>query len=1023
MLLEILQQNSVSELHRVSPRHHGEAWLMPQDTKQPQTQIEKDQQAALEGVLRLKQELGMKTSGSSKASNTATSHEDEAIELTQRELKTEIASKKQSVEQREKEAKDRRSQLLNAVRVSAPEINKPLVETFERLSLEKQQFAQKELVRLFKNDAQLQSATDFFDLNLAQREDLLDRIGFYKGLIIDHSLSNPVETGFREVLKRHDSANPGPCKVATLLYRKPNFSGYFENYYTSSESLHQVQKNGVTNISTSLNVAAGTAATVGVGISGAYHNAESQNGGVKGQTIYTTANFFLPKVELSFDESEPCASDEFEYACNQALLKGGVAECFKELVKVLGSFGHFVSTQTLVGGRLFATDVKELTGTEKDASMTTSFAAKVKVGVETWSASVEAGVSADYGRQTDTRSKDVDETQTYTIHAVGGEGTVVEQAGRWAESLYEYQRWAAVQREKLIPSIEVLSEELSKRVWDMLKQYVSSNTTSHLTGECNAYFLFYGAYQTEVGYLARPDYVIIKNLASQHCLSLKGETPQNPELSAKLFDWTRQQLWRVTPEGHLVSAIPVKSGFPGHKKSVEFALSVLEPVPSSAPGPTVKKDSSKDTDEIPAVKIEPKKESLLLGLSELGSSPYQRWEFTGRGEIHNIAYGADYVLSLPLNGKPEFRLRGNTLSSTGLWRVDEATPDDLKNIDAYECYGKLVHPTGLVLSVEGCEDTGYSFGRSEQRRVLLQPDIGGRHQLWNRKQDGTIVSAIRIGSDNPAQSSDVYLTLDPQKNVIARGKSLSTEALKCDTDDMFYVGEVPANKFYLYAAVRPDETGQPVSMDAKDAHIIRYHDVAVGIVPASFSSVTPSGNMQTCEKVKTVDKRELKVDGYLTGIEFILEKRGKDRKLVSGEYHRLKMKISAQRLSGSATEVWEDEPDKDKEDRDFLHDYGEVCVDDRFLILPEDPIYAIRLRVHESPKKHLAFEYQLVDKGPWFGLAGMSESARTLNIDEIKVPGGMDAEAANKTKIRGVALDYDPAARTLRPKVLRRITG
>ncbi|WP_157174284.1 hypothetical protein [Herbaspirillum sp. GW103] len=155
--------------------------------------------------------------------------DEQGITLTERELKDGLTKREAKIEQREREARDHRSQLLEAVKVSAPEINKRLLDTFEKLSLEDHKFAEKHLTRIFQNDAQLQNTIDFFDLNLAQREDLLDRIGFYKGIIIDHSMSNPVETGFKEVLRREvDVEREGkikPTSVAALLYRKPIWRG------------------------------------------------------------------------------------------------------------------------------------------------------------------------------------------------------------------------------------------------------------------------------------------------------------------------------------------------------------------------------------------------------------------------------------------------------------------------------------------------------------------------------------------------------------------------------------------------------------------------------------------------------------------------------------------------------------------------------------------------------------------------------------------------------------------------------
>lgn len=935
------------------------------------------------------------------------SPEAEALELAQREKKEEVEARKQALAQREKEAKDRRSQLLKAVQVSAPEINKSLVKTFERLSLEKHEFAQKELVRMFKNDAQIKDSVDFFDLKLAQREDLLDRIGFYKGIVIDHSLSNPVETGFREVLKRVDNGvddgDADQSTVATVLYRKPNFSGYYENYYTSSESLHQIQKNGVTDIKSSLNVVGGRAVSVGVGASGAYYDAESSNDGVMKKKLYITANFFLPKVELSFDDSVPCASSEFEAACEEALSADTDEGRFSALVAVLAKFGQFVPTQTLVGGRLFATDVKEFTGNESESEMATRYAARIKVGVESVTASFESDTSVEQSKQTNTRGNEQGENQQYTIHAVGGEGAVVEQAGRWAESLSQYQRWSAVQREKLVPSIDLLSKTLRLRAWDSLKAFAAKNSAMYLIEEYKAYFLFYGDYDLKAGRLTRSDIVIFRNNNSQHCLAVLGESPQNGGLIGKPFDWAQQFLWRVTPNGNIVSAIPVSTGFPGHKKTVEFALTVLGKAPEG------------DT---------PQQETFQVVLRELGTEKNQAWDFTARGELRNTAFGTKYALSMPLDDRPVLKSVQNGNDTTTYWSAQEAMPADIEKIESRKVYGKLSHPSGLVLSIDGYEDDANSFVLSDQRRVLLQPDNGGKHQLWHLRPDGVIVSALSISSNNSLTAGDVYLSQTPDQSIVAQAQNITAQTFRTGDKGLVYTVNEANQTLYVGAAVADNTSGQRVAPITNEHIALSFQAMPAEARPIPYSIGLSTEITGSCERLKTVDKRELKVDGYLTGIEFILEKRGKDSFIAMNEYFRMRMRLSVTRKTGSVQVELADEPDKDDVDRDFLCDEdgrSDVRVDDRFLLLPEEPIYSFRLRIHEKPVKRLAFEYRKSENGPWIGLSDTNAEAKTLNVNDIKVSSALDAETRTGTKVLGVALAYDPSAQLLRPKLLRRL--
>ncbi|MPQ55325.1 RICIN domain-containing protein [Duganella sp. FT27W] len=929
--------------------------------------------------------------------------EDEELELSKQEKKERIAERKKELAQREKEANDRRSQLIKAVRFSAPAIDKALVDKFEALSIDSHAFAAKDVVKLMTNDAKLpEKVLDFFDLNLAQREDLLDRIGYYKGIVIDHSAANPVETGFREVLQRTRVASKlskhGGNLVTGILYRKPNFSGYHENYYTSSESLHQVQKNGVTDIKSSLSVAGGKAASVGVGVSGSSHESNSSNSGTVKKKLYITANYFLPKVELSFDDTFPCASDEFEATCEEALAKSQPEARFKGLVAVLGKFGQFVATQTLVGGRLFATNVKEFSGNESQEEMVQRYAGRIKVAAESVTASFESDTSFEKSSQDNDRNKGRNEQQSATIHAVGGEGAVVEQAGRWAESLYDYRRWAAVQRENLVPSIDLLNKNLSIRVWDALKIFAVKNTALHLIGEYKAYFLFYGRYDTEIGQVTRHDTVLLKNKGSQRCLAVQGETPLSGGVIGKPFEWSEQLLWRITPNGNIVSTIPVSSGFPGRKQAVDFALTVV--------GKAAEKDAAQA-------------KTLAVELRELGSGANQVWDFTGRGELRNAAFGAGYALSMPLDNTPLLKLVGDGKDDTTIWSVQEAAPEDIVKMAAHKAYGKLVHPSGLVLAIDGYEDSTNTFALTDRRRVLLQPDNGGKHQLWHVRSDGVIISALTIGSNNSSMTADVYLVQADDKQVFAQGISLAAKVFKTDQQGLAHIVDADQKILYAGAVVVKPASGQRVTAMTEPGEALTFTALPAGTRPVTYSTGTAvkSGG---CYRLKTVDKRELKIDGYLTGIEFVLEERNPGTLLKRNEYFRMRMRLSVVRKTGAIPVELKDEPDNDT-DRDFVGDddgHSDIRVDERFLLLPEGPIYSLRL--HTGGKKRLAFEYRLVENGPWIGLSDSDDSTQPLNVNLLNVGSALDA-AASGSRVVGVALEYDASAQLLKPKLLRKL--
>ena len=147
----------------------------------------------------------------------------ELMAVTQAEAETEQQKKRQRAE-----LADHRTGLLKAVKVEVPDLAAPLFEKLSALADENHEFAPREVVDLLRaHKTRFKDEPDFFDLGIAQREDLLDRVGFYRGVVIDHSLSNPVEAGFRDVLMRADARDEGAgpedvpsVRPAHLLYRK-----------------------------------------------------------------------------------------------------------------------------------------------------------------------------------------------------------------------------------------------------------------------------------------------------------------------------------------------------------------------------------------------------------------------------------------------------------------------------------------------------------------------------------------------------------------------------------------------------------------------------------------------------------------------------------------------------------------------------------------------------------------------------------------------------------------------------------
>ncbi|HAE46555.1 MAG TPA: hypothetical protein DCK97_03965, partial [Tistrella mobilis] len=109
-------------------------------------------------------------------------------------------------EERGREALDDRQKLLDRLRVTVPDPTAQIATAMAETPLARRDFTAEAATRVFTAGGGTLAAdhSDFFTLNLAQRDDLLDRIGFYRGIVIDHSRSEVAARSFRDVLYRLD---------------------------------------------------------------------------------------------------------------------------------------------------------------------------------------------------------------------------------------------------------------------------------------------------------------------------------------------------------------------------------------------------------------------------------------------------------------------------------------------------------------------------------------------------------------------------------------------------------------------------------------------------------------------------------------------------------------------------------------------------------------------------------------------------------------------------------------------------
>ena len=644
-----------------------------------------------------------------------------------------------------------RAQLLAKFQVPLPDLKETIGTKMGENPLAALEFTEEEkaFLNLPKVNKDAKIGDDFYSLNYTEREDLYDRIGIYRGLVIHSTIKDTVRQSFYNVLKRSPESievlnkirannnkdetrvgtNSDETYAATVLYRKSQYTGMLDSSYTFSEIEHQLQVNGIQNLSVSAAVTTLFGSGVGAGY-GYNRQTEESKAQVK-KMMYMTSNYYLPKIELSFDSLIPCASDEFVNAVHHALAldddKG--VKSYRQLVKVLEAYGHFIPTSVTLGGKLISTQNKEISSLQAANEESSRHAAEVKAAINTLGVSAEANIKGQLGKREQDKDKQVSEEQAIQFTAMGGEGSFLRDAGQWAQSLNSYKGWTMVKSDELILTISMLPEALYQECITTMRNYVQKKTVQELILE-GSHFLFYGQYNDIISQYVRKDYCHIRSLDCQvgevKLLTCTASIPTDgAELKAEPYEYDansrKRQVWYMTAEGYIVCG--------ALNNGKEFVLTAM---------------GSK----------------VVLG--EKGRYPNQTWEMTGSGHIINTSLDFKQVLTLK---DRDVRLdqQNTTVAKDQLWSLVDAGQDcasqQLKSMENIEdSSNELVGQTdpfpvnekefffiagegGHVLSIN---KSSWNFSRlvNNDELVVTMLNSGVDYQRWRFTKDGYIVSKL-----------------------------------------------------------------------------------------------------------------------------------------------------------------------------------------------------------------------------------------------------------------------------------------
>ncbi|OWY23350.1 hypothetical protein C7N43_07210 [Sphingobacteriales bacterium UPWRP_1] len=670
----------------------------------------------------------VKTEENAKEDKAETPAGDKGAKGDKKELTEEEKKKKAEEEQKKKDEEISKAldEFMKDVRGDIPKLIEKIGEKMG--DAKKAAFSDSSNTSVFRvklNSLEPTQTSDYFKLTPQQQEDLYDRIGFFKGLVVDHTQSEIVQQGFREIFKRTVGMPTDPTSAVKVFYRKPKFSGFYETNYALSEGTHQLQTNGIMNFGCVLNAGGGIGVKVGVSAGYNYGKESMKKTSSHEKKVFISSNFFLPKVELSFDAGRPCASPEFLTAITEALTFDNNNNArFKRLLNVLNDFGHFVPTKLIIGGRLFGTDEKTIKTDAEISDVTTKHSAALKAKVKGIAFQGDAKAEFSMANREQKSNEATEEAQKMEVKAIGGEGALVSDADAWTKSLHDYTAWSLVRYDGMTPSINILPKETYEQCKDVIMDIVNNNHIEDLL-DMNAYFLFYSGYNEVFGVHAKRKYFCIQNADTQKLLSIKaGKLDTGLGVEAVAGGGARNtELWWINADGKILSKT-------SEENKDNFVLSIYN-------------------------------DSLCIALED--STTNQTWSIAG-GQIKNLDKN---VFLESTNDVTIVRLNASQPKGlSGVWKI--LTPDILlkQKIDSHSAAKVKAKPltngSNVLLIGQEMAVGGFMQSQNQRFKLILQEDgklalLDGQEnkELWSKSMPNNKANRFFIAENGVLTLEDV----------------------------------------------------------------------------------------------------------------------------------------------------------------------------------------------------------------------------------------------------------------------------
>ena len=282
-----------------------------------------------------------------------------------------------------------------------------------------------------------------------------EKQALFRQLQLNHTIRMPAAiTGDQDLRCFHKAivVNSEP------LYLNPQNERRDTHSYTFSKQVLQLRQRGVTSAHASF---AGFGVAVAANLT---HDRETYSRQQQ-QVMHFEAGAIVEKVRIMIDTVESPgsvqASTVFVTAVNGALARSDAVQQYLELLSALDTFGHYLATEFVIGGKVIRTAEQGVTATTNTEQRSIQFGVEVAADLQTSKGPVKFGGGGGHSNSSNTGADQQQQWANATATVIGGDPA--QDYSGWLKSLGSPKRWNVTEYSNLKPTIQFLPDALRQK--------------------------------------------------------------------------------------------------------------------------------------------------------------------------------------------------------------------------------------------------------------------------------------------------------------------------------------------------------------------------------------------------------------------------------------------------------------------------------------------------------------------------------------------------------------------------------